>query len=105
MTPEQLLLYDYEKNNVSAEICIDALLTSISVSHQTLYTLLTNECVTKYVEDEVIIDAIAEVLHYQEPLSLNTCPECMTDAYGYKADNTNLAECNKCGTFFKLRKH
>ncbi len=102
MTPEQMTILDYYKMNVSAEICIDTLLTSLSVSHPTLHDILTLECIEAYVENGVIIAAIAEVLHYQDTAPSGVCPKC--GSTGYDASHTNLAECNKCGTFFKLNK-
>ena len=103
LTPEQMTILDYYKMNVSAEICIDTLLTSLSVSHPTLHKVLTKECITTYVDTEDIISAIAEVLRYQDTAPSGVCPEC--GSTGYDASHTNLAECKKCGTFFKLRKH
>lgn len=98
MTPEQLTIADYHKGNVSTWICVDTLLTSIIQSHPKLHQLLYEDCTT-----ELAIAIMEEILEYKEqPLPVNTCPNCKVNTYGYEADNTNLAECNKCGTFFKL---
>ena len=100
MNIEQKAILEYRKGNTSQNVCANTLLESLNITHPTLYMLLCKECT-----DECIIKLAMEVFNYKEPLPLNSCPECMTDAYGYTADNTNLAECNRCGTFFKLRKH
>ena len=98
MTVEQRAIYDYKKGNVSAEICADVLLESLNITHPTLHMLLCDECV-----DEDIIKIAAEVLNYQDTAPSGVCPNC--GSTGYDAAHTNLAECKKCGTFFKLKKH
>jgi len=98
MTPEQEILNDYDKGTVEAGPCVDGILASIKNSHPNLYTLLADDC-GDILTDEECIQVLREVL---SPISVYECPQCETDAYGYMVDSTNEAECNHCGTFFKI---
>ena len=97
MTPEQIIIQDCHKGIISEQVCADMLIESLSITHPTLAKLLDNSCWY----DE-IIKITSEVLHIQNKEQLCTCPECgSTD---YCSDNTNTNKCNKCGTFFTLKK-